>query len=564
MMMETTPYSLQSPEAIAKDYGGNKQQIAQAAQMGLVDPTAAVLAGMFIDRMRGAQALEQAPQQTVAQQVLSPQPQQMPQQGLGGTPEAAMLQQAMPAPGAPPPIAAPQQMPQQMPMMANGGLVGLPIPDNMYDYAGGGIVAFQQGGTVEEQRKREMLTRQARTQFAGMPGAPDLNTLSVAELEALVGGGGEQTAVDPLAPTAAESARMGVPAPAGMTVDPLAPTAAESARIAAPTIGGMADIGAALAPQVEEPIEEPAAIGGGGVGLGGIGSGLRGHYDQVLSILDSMEEGEGIKAYRKSLEEADTEIAKQKKQDAWAALAEFGFRWAGSESPYALQAAGQAGTATMPSIQASMKEARSAAKEALKGRADLDMLKRNEQTKALELGATLYSKEQDRAATLAAASSGSRDTDLERYARGHLASMRAKGDERSDAELLQEGRELKIATTAGIRAETQTAEMGRKIGADALEAARKDAMSDPAFSKRYRSAKSEEEKEALLRERAQFYQGVLTPQTDMGGAPAPAQVPTATQGAFTVRAPDGKVYSFPTQEAANQARILMEQQRGAR
>ena len=53
--METKPYRIQSPEAIAKDYGGNKQQIAQAMQMGIVDPTAGVLAGMFIDRMRSAQ-----------------------------------------------------------------------------------------------------------------------------------------------------------------------------------------------------------------------------------------------------------------------------------------------------------------------------------------------------------------------------------------------------------------------------------------------------------------------------------------------------------------------------
>jgi hypothetical protein len=68
--METKPYRLQAPEDIAKEYGGNKQRIAEAMQMGLVDPTAGVLAGMFIDRMRSAQVAEMAPQPTVAQQVM--------------------------------------------------------------------------------------------------------------------------------------------------------------------------------------------------------------------------------------------------------------------------------------------------------------------------------------------------------------------------------------------------------------------------------------------------------------------------------------------------------------
>ena len=68
--METKPFSLQAPEQIAKDYGGNKQKIASAAQMGMLDPTAAVMAGMFIDRMRSSAMMEQAPSTTVAQDVL--------------------------------------------------------------------------------------------------------------------------------------------------------------------------------------------------------------------------------------------------------------------------------------------------------------------------------------------------------------------------------------------------------------------------------------------------------------------------------------------------------------
>lgn len=175
--METKPYNIQSPERIAKDYGGNKQKIAEAMQMGIVDPTAGTLAGMFIDRMRAAQMQEQVPQQTVAQQVFAPPaPSQgglpMPPQGgpapsggLGATPEAAMLAQQMPSMGGEAPVPAEEApMPaEEAPMgMAEGGMVppyasggGLsdaPIPAGLFDepddggYAGGGIVAFAGGG----------------------------------------------------------------------------------------------------------------------------------------------------------------------------------------------------------------------------------------------------------------------------------------------------------------------------------------------------------------------------------------------------------------------------------
>jgi hypothetical protein len=171
--METKPYNLQSPEQIAKDYGGNKQKIAEAMQMGILDPTAGTMAGMFIDRMRQAAQQEGVPQQSVAQQVFAPPAPAAPPMGapagLGATPEAA----AMPPMDATPPMGAapPQAMPApqgEMPMMAEGGMVppyasggglsDLPMPDGMFDepsnggygdgYAGGGMVAFAQGDEV--------------------------------------------------------------------------------------------------------------------------------------------------------------------------------------------------------------------------------------------------------------------------------------------------------------------------------------------------------------------------------------------------------------------------------
>ncbi len=162
------PFSLQAPEEVAKEYGGNKQKIAQAAQMGIVDPTAAVLAGMFIDRMRGAQAQEAASPPTVAQQVLAPpqQPQGAPPMGgmgppPGGMPPAPPMGGMGPPPGAPPMGGMPPGPPPGGPPvgMADGGLAALPVPETMFDeptnggfddgYAHGGIVAFAAGSPGE-------------------------------------------------------------------------------------------------------------------------------------------------------------------------------------------------------------------------------------------------------------------------------------------------------------------------------------------------------------------------------------------------------------------------------
>jgi len=155
------PFTLQAPEDIAKEYGGNKQKIAQAMQMGVVDPTAGTLAGMFIDRMRSAQMQEGAQQPSVAQQVFAPPAPPAPPMGgppmgappappMGGMPPGGPPMGAPPAPpmGGMPPGAPPMGM-------ADGGLAALPVPDNMFDepmdgeYAGGGIVAFADGGPTD-------------------------------------------------------------------------------------------------------------------------------------------------------------------------------------------------------------------------------------------------------------------------------------------------------------------------------------------------------------------------------------------------------------------------------
>jgi hypothetical protein len=55
-------------------------------------------------------------------------------------------QQARPQGPMPVPAGVPQPEPQPEAMMARGGLAGIPVRSDMFEYADGGIVAFQSGG----------------------------------------------------------------------------------------------------------------------------------------------------------------------------------------------------------------------------------------------------------------------------------------------------------------------------------------------------------------------------------------------------------------------------------
>lgn len=99
----------------------SKPQLARMVQMGELEPQKAVMAGMMIDRI--AKTAMQPPQTTVAQDV------------LGAAPTAAqgqIPQGVMGAPAAPPPSA---------------GVAGL--PSGIQNMAGGGIVAFADGGGTQ-------------------------------------------------------------------------------------------------------------------------------------------------------------------------------------------------------------------------------------------------------------------------------------------------------------------------------------------------------------------------------------------------------------------------------
>jgi len=84
-----------------------------------------------VEQKAGLMALQQMQQQQAAQQMQQP-------------------RGPMPAPaGVPQPDAQPEAM------MARGGLAGIPVRRDMFEYAGGGIIAFAEGGNVEEKYRKE-------------------------------------------------------------------------------------------------------------------------------------------------------------------------------------------------------------------------------------------------------------------------------------------------------------------------------------------------------------------------------------------------------------------------
>lgn len=121
---------IQEIKSLAIKY--SKKQLANMAQMGLIDPQKAVMAGMMRDRI--AKEDMQPPSTTVAQDVLGMSPQ--PQMGMQPQPQMVQAQPQMGAPVEQPPV-----------MAASGGLTNLPV--EVQDYAGGGIVAFADGGDID-------------------------------------------------------------------------------------------------------------------------------------------------------------------------------------------------------------------------------------------------------------------------------------------------------------------------------------------------------------------------------------------------------------------------------
>jgi hypothetical protein len=424
--METKPYRIQSPEGIAKDYGGNKQKIAEAMQMGVVDPTAGVLAGMFIDRMRSAQMQETAPQPSVAQQVMGGAPAQAPLApagGLGATPPALPPMAPEGGIGAPPmeaPMAEEEPMMEEAPMgMAAGGLYAppytqggglgdLPIPDTMFDenrdggYANGGIVAFSDGGPT-----------------GGMSNL--YNSVEYWESR------GKQGAVSPKGARGVMQLMPGTMRDPGFGVTPMqADTEEENRRVGQEYLDAMyrkyGDQATALAAYNWGPgnVDKWLKRGGDPKKLPSetkkyISNVMKGteppmrerdlskpqgqvgaleDYMRVAERYTKPEETElaGEEKLRARFQEmgSDEYYEKQRKDSMWEALAMLGANMASSKAPNLLQAIGEATVATLPGIKADKKERKELKDRALEGLANLGIRDRKRRLEALEVGMNLY------------------------------------------------------------------------------------------------------------------------------------------------------------------------------
>ena len=407
------PFSIQAPENIAKEYAGNKQKIAQAAQMGIVDPTAAVLAGMFIDRMRSAQVMEGAQQPTVAQQVLGGgQPQGAP---MGAPPPMGPPPQGMPMPpqgmGAPPPMAPP---PQDMGMgappqgMAMGGLTTLPVPDAMFDepdsgsYAGGGMVAFAPGGDVDAERLRRAILMQESGGDYGVTNAEGSGAMGAYQFmpetaRALAKRIGKEYRPDLMTGDKGRSKEGRAYQESLMDAqmqDILAYSGGDIGKAGAYHFAGPNTKGhGSKTRKYEQDILR--RYSGSKEGSGEIperdlstAAGVGMSYEDAMPLVDrllarSPEHEAAREAFRARATEmgSDEYYEKERKADMWQTLAEIGFNMASSKSPYVLQAIGEAAAASMPGARADKKERKALKDRALQG---LMMLGEGDEKKARE------------------------------------------------------------------------------------------------------------------------------------------------------------------------------------
>ena len=420
--METKPYSIQSPEIIARDYGGNKQRIVQAAQMGLLDPTAAVLAGMFIDRMRGAQAVEQAPQQTVAQQVLSAPPTAPTSAGLGATPEAMQLAQAYPAEGAPPPIPGPS-MSQQPVMAAEGGLMSLPVDGDMFPdgYAEGGIVAFADGGMsedgltreqearrkqVEEDRRRLARAGLRAAEFVASPMAAATNVLTENVVNPLINAAGIPRAGRALGVFSPDTDKISIsqvgpfsrlrtafaepetpttspqPAKAGTSATGAQPpigTPPAKEVTAAPTVGATAPSVSTKTPAVPKFTTNTDSI---------LTEYLKGSEEREGRLQEAISanrlQGKPFEEYAAQLRKEAEQAGAEKEDAKNMALVKAGLAIMGGTSPYALQNIGKGAMVGVEDYQAAMKDLKRAERERTKEFANIEQARRAEERGDLE------------------------------------------------------------------------------------------------------------------------------------------------------------------------------------
>lgn len=395
---------------VAERYGGNKQKIAQAAAIGALGPEGpllAVTAGMYIDRMRAAQMQEQAPTQTVAQQVMAPQSAMPPMQAAPSTPQGlgaiAPMQQgapSLPAASAPAPAPDASQSPMGMadggylPPYASGGLADVPLPAGMFDepsnggfddgYAGGGLVAFARGGMSDYYDDVEYTESRGRQNAVSPAGARGVMQLMPGT--ARNPGFGVSPARDN---SEAENRRMGRD-----YLDAMLKTFGDEDLALMAYNWGPGNVRKWLKagrPESMVPKETKdyvRKVKGGDAPLPernvqtaeGRRSSLMDQMGVVEGIYDKLPEDTGrtkaTEYYEKQLDPKEQE--KERKYDMWSTLAQIGASLASTDSPFFLQGVGQAIASALPGADASRRERKKVERDAVNALSELYGMDRKE------------------------------------------------------------------------------------------------------------------------------------------------------------------------------------------
>ena len=329
-----------------------------------------------------------------------------PPAGLGATPQAAPpMAPQMPAA---PEMAVPEEAPMGMaeggmvpPYAAGGGLSDVPVPDGMFDepsnggfndgYSGGGLVAFA-GGSPGELKDPSDWGAYIEEMALGV--APNLGVTSRLRSAAR----NKQVGGVPDSYHTIDAARDFQP-PKGMSMGQLHAQLKQQFGSdydvinegdhvhvePGPVLGKQVRAGTAQTPLKERNVESP--------------EGRRASFEDQYAIAkkrfgELSESGLGeLEAYYRG-ELAPEKAEKARKDDMWMALAQIGASMAGTNSPYLLQAAGQAIAATLPGVAAGKKERKAAEREARTGLREVLGLKRSEQKEVLEYAKDLYGIEQ--------------------------------------------------------------------------------------------------------------------------------------------------------------------------
>jgi hypothetical protein len=334
----------------------SKQQLAQLAQRGEVDPTTAIMAGMMRDRIVQSEMIQQMPDTTVFQDTFTPK--QDMASAVSGPPQDQLAQMRAPVEGQP-----------QMAMMAQGGLASLDVPDDMVpdEYAGGGIIAFDNGGGVSIEEEIEAYRPRGVSSLFGM-------------MPQGIGSGNIDYKLSQLGYTREQIAKMDpamkryIAANATAPTAPTAPTAATPAATAPTTPGG----------PVAGPAPTQAAV-------------QEDDFGAILKRIEgAMPEGKAMEGLEKEIQASREARKAEKTQAGWMSLATAGLNVAAGTSPFALVNLGKGLAEGLKSYADELKDQKKLDREDKKLLADIEKARRDEKRGNVTAAIASYEKARDR------------------------------------------------------------------------------------------------------------------------------------------------------------------------